>query len=297
MVRDASELPDNLLQQVLETFPNPVLIKDSALRYVWVNRAFEGFFQVDRQTLRGKVDADVFGDRWSVQSDSDRQVIEQGEVDEAYETVFDATGFPRETVTRKRRLTLPDGTHYLIGTMHDVTEALEADRKLEAQSIKLKQLASTDALTSCLNRRALYEAPQTQDTSSAAVLTLDIDFFKKINDTYGHDAGDAALIHFATVVEEQIRRDDLLCRIGGEEFAVYFASIAEAEVAEVAERIRASLEERPLEYNGQTIRMTVSIGGARSNRRRIYSLMELLQESDARLYEAKSTGRNRAVLA
>lgn len=295
---DGFELPMEVPLQVLEIFPNPVLIKGSDCRYLWVNQAFEELFQVSRKDLTGKMDSELFVDRQVSQCNGgDLRVIETGELDEAYETVYGPDGFPRETIMRKRRLSLPDGSVFLIGIVHDVTDAMEANRKLEAQSVKLKQLVQTDPLTSCLNRRALYEAPEVQDTSHAAVLALDIDFFKKINDEHGHEAGDAALLHFVTVVEEQIRREDLLCRIGGEEFAIYFSSITQAEMGDVAERIRTGLQKRPLDYNGISIKMTVSIGGARSTERCAYSLMELLQESDERLYQAKSSGRNCAVLA
>ncbi|MEO1493880.1 MAG: GGDEF domain-containing protein, partial [Pseudomonadota bacterium] len=227
----------------------------------------------------------------------DRRVLEHGEIDEAYETVFEADGTPRETITRKSRLTLGDGSVFLVGVMHDVTEVVTANHQLKTQSDQLRLLAETDPLTKCLNRRALFEATAAETNPNSAVLLLDIDLFKSINDTYGHNAGDAALLHFVDIARSQIRKDDLFARIGGEEFVVYLPSTSVDEFNAAAERIRSAVEAQPFVYDGKSISMTVSIGGSLSERDKATTLDQLLRTSDQRLYKAKSGGRNKAVLA
>ena len=126
---------------VLDILPNPVLVKDDETRYVWVNCAFEDLFQVRRADLLGCLDSEVFVDRQAAQCNGgDLRVLESGEVDEAYETMFDPSGSAVETVTRKIRLDIPtaDGsTRVLVGVMHDVTEVNDANRQLERTSALL----------------------------------------------------------------------------------------------------------------------------------------------------------------
>jgi len=293
---------------ILDILPNPVLVKGADLHYVWVNRAFEDLFNVRRVDLVGQLDVDVFKERQAVQCNGgDRRVLETGEVDEAYETVFKADAEPRETITRKSRLTLADGSVFLVGVMHDITEVTNANRqleeskkRLEEQSEALRQMANTDVLTGCLNRRALFDVASdcfAQHRNTGGLLLLDIDFFKTVNDTYGHDAGDAALIHFAGIVNTVIRDGDQLARIGGEEFAVLLPGATVDEIQTIAERIRHAVEEAPLAFKDQTIPLTVSIGVAQKLDNTPFDLDAWLPSADAGLYEAKHGGRNRVACA
>ena len=123
---------------VLDILPNPVLIKGSDLRYVWVNAAYEKLFGVTCADLKGKLDKDFFKDRQVAQCNGgDLRVLDSGEIDEAQETVFDAHGQPRETITLKSRLELSDRSVYLVGVMHDVTEVVAANRALEIKQSEL----------------------------------------------------------------------------------------------------------------------------------------------------------------
>ena len=145
---------------ILDILPNPVLVKGEDLRYVWVNAAFEDLFDVKRDELIGELDKDVFPDRQVAQCNGgDLRVLDSGEIDEAYETVFKDKTEPRVTITRKSRLDI-GGQLFLVGVMHDVTdvtrtnEELEASKKLlEEQSELLKEMAYTDPLTGTMNRR------------------------------------------------------------------------------------------------------------------------------------------------
>lgn len=286
---------------ILDILPNPVLVKDADLRYVWINRAFEDLFGVRREQLIGQLDVDVFKDRQAVQCNGgDRRVLETGNVDEAYETVFKSTSEPRETITRKSRLKLNDGRVFLVGVMHDITEVSAANRKLEEQSDVLRRMANTDSLTGCLNRRALFDIASSdfaKHRNAGGLFLLDIDFFKKVNDTYGHDAGDAALVHFAKIVKGVIRDGDQLARLGGEEFAVLLPGATVDETRTIAERIRQTVETSPLAFKDQKIGLTVSIGAVHKLDDAPFKLDDWLPNADEHLYEAKNGGRNRVVLA
>lgn len=292
---------------ILDILPNPVLVKDADLRYVWINRAFEELFNVRRDDLIGRLDVDVFKERQAVQCNSgDRLVLETGDVGEACETVYKSGSEPRETIIRKCRLELDAGRAFLVGVMHDITDVTKANRELEEskkhleeQSETLRSMANTDALTGCMNRRALFEIAKSkfaEHRNIGGLFLLDIDFFKKVNDTYGHDAGDAALVHFVDAVRSAIRDDDQVARLGGEEFTVLLPGATVDEIGVIAERIRQTIEESPLDFKDQHIQLTVSIGAVHKLDDTPFDLEEWLPKADRNLYQAKKLGRNRAVL-
>ncbi|WP_374434645.1 GGDEF domain-containing protein [Inhella sp.] len=165
----------------------------------------------------------------------------------------------------------------------------------------IRRQAERDALTGLFNRRVLQRrlaeelARGQRRPQVLALLALDVDHFKQINDRHGHAAGDAALCHVATLLQAQLRRSDVLARSGGEEFVVLMPETGRAEAAQVAERMRAALEAQPLEWEGLQIAVRASFGVADSTQAQ--SEDGLLQRADAALYAAKAGGRNRVVLA
>jgi len=242
---------------ILDILPNPVLVKDDQLRYVLVNTAFEELFNVDRKKLIGQLDKDIFRERQAVQCNGgDLRVLASGQIDEDYDTVFCASSEPREMITRKSRLICPDGQIFLVGVMHDITEVSLINRKLEEhqqqlekQSTELHRMAHTDPLTGCSNRRAFSENTLQlfkESGNIGSLLVLDLDYFKRINDTYGHDVGDLALIHFAKTVTQLIRKEDELIRLGGEEFAIVLPQVSAEESRFLAERICKVVASTPL---------------------------------------------------
>lgn len=159
-------------------------------------------------------------------------------------------------------------------------------------------MANSDSLTGVLNPRGFYREARAllrslqKSKRAVAVLMLDLDFFKRINDTYGHGVGDGALIVAANLLREELRDSDVSGRIGGEEFAVMLAhgTLNEAEV--VAERIRASIEACVVPVEGrEPIRLTISIGVAFAERAPA-ELASLMHAADRALYQAKHAGRN-----
>ena len=170
-------------------------------------------------------------------------------------------------------------------------------RQLEAQ---LRHMATTDGLTGALNHAQFLLSGQLelervrQQDQPLALLMLDIDHFKLINDQYGHLTGDEALKHFVVQLRAGMRAIDLLGRLGGEEFAIVLPAISGEAARQVAERLRARVAATPLLLDGQTIGITVSIGLAMA-RDADGMLEQMLARADARLYAAKNSGRNRVV--
>jgi diguanylate cyclase (GGDEF)-like protein len=164
---------------------------------------------------------------------------------------------------------------------------------------QLRARALSDDLTGALSRRGLRElgermvALQASQTTVLAVLMLDIDYFKDVNDRFGHAAGDDVLRHLTQVVREHLREDALLARYGGEEFTVLLPVRTRAEAQAVAERLREVIELTPCETRLGSIRVTVSIGV--SFHQPSTTLEQDLARADTCLYEAKHSGRNRVV--
>lgn len=156
----------------------------------------------------------------------------------------------------------------------------------------------SDPLTGIGNRRSFIDAGQAllqrgrMRGEPVALLLCDLDFFKRLNDTFGHQAGDRALVDFGQVIARRMRRQDVFGRIGGEEFACLLADADALVAREVAERIRAEFAAMPFAEQG---RLSVSIGVATTTSR--YELDELLAQADRALYVAKAAGRNCTRLA
>ncbi|HND94076.1 MAG TPA: diguanylate cyclase [Anaerolineales bacterium] len=178
----------------------------------------------------------------------------------------------------------------LIGIIMDITER----KQLEAE---LERLATVDSLTGVLNRRKLsslatveLERARRYGHSTSAIM-LDIDYFKKINDTYGHAAGDEVLAGLAQLLTRIARTSDLVARYGGEEFVLILPETNITDASDFAERIRRTVADTPFVVEGQTIRFTVSLGVASSEQIE-QDFESLLKETDRQLYRAKELGRN-----
>lgn len=163
------------------------------------------------------------------------------------------------------------------------------------------QNALKDPLTGIGNRISMHQTLQRDiDTAqrheqALSVLMIDIDYFKHINDTYGHSAGDSVLVQVAQQIQQQLRTTDALFRYGGEEFLAVLPNTCSQHAALVAERLRESLELLVINYQEHAITVTASIGCA--TLRNEESQQMLLQRSDVALYAAKHNGRNQVKLA
>lgn len=167
---------------------------------------------------------------------------------------------------------------------------------------KTLELAETDSMTGLLTNRAYQERldaeyRRAQTTKqSLALLILDVDYFKHVNDTYGHPQGDELLRQLGEVIRQHARKDDICCRYGGDEFTVVMPETIKAEAAMVAGRLRQAVQDRIFQLDGATAKITVSIGVA-GYPQDTSSRPALVKAADDALYAAKQSGRNNVKLA
>ena len=175
-------------------------------------------------------------------------------------------------------------------------ELARAHAQLAAAHRRLEEKASRDNMTGMLNRESFFAAldRSRRKADRGALLIIDADHFKKINDNFGHLTGDAALLEIAAAIARAIRVGDILGRIGGEEFGAFLVGASDKEAMRVAERIRREVELirfRPADE--RVVPLTVSIGGTPCGFDA--NVSDLMRAADKRLYEAKSRGRNLAI--
>lgn len=175
------------------------------------------------------------------------------------------------------------------------------DRTQEKLLKRLYESSNRDALTGAYNRKHFDErllsemAYAARHKTSTALLLFDIDHFKRVNDTYGHAAGDAVLRQVAGITSSRLRTEDVFARIGGEEFAVLLRGVNLAGCARLAERLRTSVSTVPTLFEGTPIPVTISLGCASLTCQEGCQADSLIRMADERLYRAKNSGRNRVV--
>ncbi|XMB85269.1 GGDEF domain-containing protein [Mycoplasmatota bacterium WC44] len=166
---------------------------------------------------------------------------------------------------------------------------------------KLQQIAVLDPLTKVYNRRFGIErlgeeySRSVRTQSPIGIMMLDLDFFKSVNDTYGHIVGDQVLINFSNLVKNNLRKGDVLVRYGGEEFLAILPGTSQEGIKKVAEKIRRTIEENHIKHKDQDIKVTVSIGCTSFPESDVETMEDLVKHADEALYEAKEFGRNRVV--
>jgi len=178
-------------------------------------------------------------------------------------------------------------------------ELAAANERLSALNRELEELSITDALTKVYNRRYFSERIRQEIKrvsrygTTVSLLMIDIDFFKKVNDTWGHQAGDAVLSGVAGLIKDKLRATDLLARYGGEEFCLLATGTDKAGAQVLAERVRAMVQNAVFEHGGNSIAVTISIGVSTWEPSFGENPDELVRRADAALYRAKEQGRNR----
>lgn len=184
-----------------------------------------------------------------------------------------------------------------VGCLRDITDRVLAEEQVKEELVRL---AHTDPLTSLANRRAFFEKLEDElkrinrTNSEFSILLIDIDHFKKVNDTYGHDVGDIVLLETAKVIRSCLRETDMPARIGGEEFGVFLPDTPSKGAYYVAERICMRIAKHIFKPTPETppLGCTVSIGLASSTMVSDRDATKLYKMADTRLYIAKHTGRN-----
>ncbi len=170
----------------------------------------------------------------------------------------------------------------------------------ERNSHRLEELASTDGLTRILNRHAMTRQAarhfhSSNSTGTSCTLLIDLDHFKRVNDHYGHEAGDQVLIEVVRRVQDRLRPEDIFGRVGGEEFAVLLPHTTPDQAESVAERIRTSIEAEPVSHDPSDISVTASIGIA-CRLPTDNEWADCLRRADKAMYRAKALGRNQVVV-
>lgn len=191
-------------------------------------------------------------------------------------------------------------------------EAVQLSTQAISRALVLEKalaMASSDELTGLINRRAYYQRFEAElerarrHQTPLCVALVDVDYFKRLNDTYGHLSGDMALKALADLFTQNLRRSDVVCRFGGEEFAILLPDTGLKSAVELMDRVRQNVEKLGLKgFNGETLKMTISVGVAEVNTRPKASLhrseiSETLSLADEKLYDAKNAGRNQVCFA
>jgi two-component system cell cycle response regulator len=295
LLRTEMEARNNLLIAALEAAANGVVITDKDAIITWANPAFcrltgfsleEALGKNPNQLTKSGVQGEVFyqnmwadlvaGNHWRGDIINRRK---------------DGTLYHEELSIAPVKNGAGDITHY-IGIKEDITERKE----MEAQ---LQKLASTDPLTGLYNRRVFLEQLEKERAKvarllhySAVLLMMDLDFFKRVNDSYGHATGDAVLKAFADIARNNSRSIDIAARLGGEEFAILLAGADKKDALTMAERLRQQVADIVIDHEAGPVNVTVSIGAAilladDANAEAV------LHRADEALYEAKDRGRNR----
>jgi two-component system cell cycle response regulator len=196
-------------------------------------------------------------------------------------------------------ITKPFDTGELVARVNVQLKIKNLQDQLKRANELLVAISNTDHLTGLFNRRFLEEALAKEfqrvqrRRNNLSVLIMDIDHFKRINDTYGHQEGDAVLCKVACLFRKELRDYDVAARFGGEEFIAVVPETSLTEAASIAERIRKSIEGVVFKGNGEYLKITVSLGISTYPAPEINSPDDLIREADKALYRAKTNGRNR----
>lgn len=287
-----------VLKTLIDVIPMPIFRRDSDGRFDLLNDAYANLVGVPGHDIYGKTLEEVYGPETArnISSQDGELLANPGatRTSEIHATTLQGE-VGRDVVFHKASLLLDgDQRPSIVGAAVDVTEEKALRRELE-------HLAMTDPLTGIANRRKIMAMLDAEISRSlryhhpVSLITLDIDHFKSVNDTYGHAMGDEVIKAVAAVLKDEVRKKiDLPARVGGEEFAVLLPEIQQDRAVIFAERIRKRIAATIVGYKDQKIGVTVSVGVAQT----FEGLDpdnpdELLVHADQALYFSKSNGRNR----
>ncbi len=203
--------------------------------------------------------------------------------------------------SKTTEINLEDGDKIMFGVSSVFKFALQDSLEAKFQK-KLYESSVNDHLTCAFNKKYFLDTLSKEFSyslrhhSSLGLLMLDIDFFKEINDTYGHIAGDIVLIEVVKKIKNNLRNEDILCRYGGDEFAVIFRNFKSGFVKATAERIRLFFDGRSINIKNHEFNISVSIGTATIDNENIATPEDMIELADANLYKAKHSGGNCIVI-
>ncbi|MCT7952032.1 CHASE2 domain-containing protein [Ancylothrix sp. C2] len=305
------------LYSVINTIPDPIFVKDQKHRWIVLNQAYCKLIGYGYDKLIEKSEQDFFGSEealWFRQQDE--QVFHTGVEQESEEKFTDAKGNTYLIATKRSLHKDAAGNLFLVGVIRDITERKKIEEELKRTASELarsnqelktskdqfRYLAYHDPLTGLPNRKLFQERlSQSLDwavvnNQKVALLFLDLDGFKQVNDTHGHDIGDLLLKAVASRLTRCLRGSDTVCRLGGDEFTVILTAIPGIpDAVRVAQKILKTLAE-PFLLQDHSISVTSSIGIS------LYPLHShdvetLINQADTAMYAAKEAGKNRYEIA
>ncbi len=283
------------LQAALDTLPTPIFVKDRDCRYLACNRAFEEYLGLPRQGIVGGTVYDVAPPELAtVYEAADRALLADGGTQIYEAKVRYADGSHHDVVFHKAVFRDPLGAaDGIAGAMLDISERKALEQRLEV-------MAATDFLTGAYNLRTFYDlaskelARVERGNPPFAVIVMDIDHFKEINDRLGHAAGDEALKLVVGAVRANLREQDIFARAGGDEFRILLPDTSLAGALQVSDRIRQAVGNLRVAGAKGEAGLSVSIG-VTACRAGDTNLDDAVARADEAVYCAKSSGRNRVV--
>lgn len=280
-----------LLEIILANVDAHIYMKDSLHRFLYVNQKVADLLGLPAEQIINRRDDEVIPAASACQLwRLDNRVFETGELQAGEEMLTDPEGNQHYYWSVKVPFLLGNGTPTLIGISSDITELHQLKEQLHQQSVR-------DGLTGLYNRRFFFEMCEKnlsldmRHHLTSVLMVLDVDQFKCINDRFGHPLGDSALVHLGRVMQSVLRSEDVLARIGGDEFAILLPNTTLSAAASLAERLRLQVMQSPIPLpDGNKLVITISAGLVENGEG---ELMEsLYARADQMLYQAKQSGRN-----
>ncbi|MEG4320283.1 CHASE2 domain-containing protein [Microcoleus sp. Aus8_D2] len=286
------------LQWLIDTIPDPIFVKDRNHRWVVLNQAYCRFIGHPLENLICRTDYDLFPQAEAdIFWQEDELVLQTYQQRENEEFFTDSYGFTHLISTKRSLHKDAAGNLFLVGAIRDMTERKRLEEALKQKNAELSHQAYHDALTGLPNRKMFHESLHlsleraSSNQELVALLFLDLDGFKSINDTLGHHAGDLLLKTVASRLKKCLRGSDTISRLGGDEFTVILPAIpGPEEAAKVAEKICDAIMQ-PFILEEHTVSVTTSIGIS------LYPIDGqesdiLVKNADAAMYRAKEGGKN-----
>ncbi|ODG99037.1 diguanylate cyclase [Nostoc sp. KVJ20] len=301
------------LHHVINTIPDPIFVKNEQHQWIVLNEAYCRFIGYPKKLLIEKSDYDFFSKQEAdVFRQQDDLVFRTQQPQEHEEEFTNADGKTHQIATKRSLHKDSAGNFFLVGVIRDITqrklmeeqlkrtaaELFRSNNELKLKEDHLRYLAYHDPLTGLSNRKffaeQLYESLHWAQHNNLllGLLFIDLDGFKQVNDTLGHETGDRLLMTIAGRLSNSLRASDTVSRLGGDEFTVILRAIPNVQIAaKVAEKILSSIT-KPIVLDGYTIRVSASIGIS------VYPYNSqdsetLMKQADAAMYRAKRLGKNR----
>lgn len=290
---------ERFIRTVTNGIPGMVGYWDQELRCRYANKAYLEWFGKTPEEMDGITMQELMGETLFARNEPYVRAALAGERQVFERTLTKADGSTGYTLARYIPDKVKDKVYGFVVLVSDVTELKLTQLELERRVLELDVLASTDALTGLANRRHFLERAKEELVRSKryhlpmSFLMLDLDHFKAVNDTHGHDVGDEVLRALAAILKDAMRETDLAGRLGGEEFGALLIQTGADQARPVAERLNKAVREALVPAATGDVRFTVSIGITECKAGEECSVEDLMKRADLALYRAKQTGRDK----